>query len=172
MSFYSVFWPDAVFHRITSVTPQYLQQHNIRAIVLDIDNTLTAHDSQHLSPAVEQWLVQRKAEGIRFAVSSNNGEERVAPFAEKIGVQWVSKAKKPARSGFKRAQALLGVPKEQMALIGDQLFTDVLGARLYGIHAIRVEPMAPDIKWFILFKRKLEKPFIHSYQKHGGCYYE
>jgi threonine synthase len=117
---------------------------------------------------VAAWLAARKAEGIQLAVASNNHEPRVAPFAQKIGVKWVSDAGKPLPRGFARAQAQFGVPKAQMALIGDQLFTDVLGARLFGIRALLVEPMAPDHKWYIRLKRVLEKPFVTLYYKRGG----
>lgn len=165
-------WPDAVFCRITSITPQYLRSRGIRALVLDIDNTLTEHDSPRLPPEVAAWLEARKAEGFLFAVSSNNSEARVAPFARSIGVRWVSNAAKPFGRGFKRAQAQFGVPKSQMALVGDQLYTDVLGARLFGIAALLVEPMAPDTKAFIRFKRRLEAPVLRRYYKKGGLRYE
>lgn len=164
--------PDAVFCRITSITPEYLRSRGIRALVLDIDNTLTTHDNPELPPPVEAWLRARQAEGFLFAVSSNNSEARVAPFAQKIGVQWVSNAAKPLPRGFRRAQLQFGVPKSQMALIGDQLFTDVLGARLFGIPALLVEPMARDTKWYILLKRRLETPFLKRYYKKGGMRYE
>ena len=160
--------PDHVFSRITAVTPEYLKQQGITALVLDIDNTLTTHDNPELPADVAAWLDARKAEGIQFAVASNNHEPRVAPFAQKIGVKWVSDAGKPLPRGFARAQAQFGVPKEEMALIGDQLFTDVLGARLFGIKALLVEPMAPDHKWYIRLKRVLEKPFVALYYKRGG----
>ena len=168
----NVILPDAVFARITSITPEYLRAQGITALVLDIDNTLTAHNSQQLPPDVQAWLEARKAEGIQLAVASNNSEERVAPFASRIGVKWVSCAAKPSRRGFARAQQQFGVPKEQMALIGDQLVTDVLGARRYGIRAFLVEPMEPDFKWYILVKRWLEKPLLHHYYKKGGVRYE
>lgn len=164
--------PDAVFSRITAIPLSYLQARGIRALVLDIDNTLTAHDSPALPPQVADWLQACRAAGIQLAVSSNNSEARVAPFARQIGVQWVSGAGKPSPKGFARAQRLFGVEKAQMAAVGDQLFTDVLGARLYGITALLVEPMSPDFKWYILLKRRLEAPLLRRYYKKGGVRYE
>ena len=160
--------PDLIFSRITAITPACLKEQGITALVLDIDNTLTTHDCPELPQDVAAWLEARKAEGFQLAVASNNHEPRVAPFAQKIGVKWVSDAGKPLPKGFARAQQQFGVPKQQMALIGDQLFTDVLGARLFGIRALLVEPMAPDHKWYIRLKRVLEKPFISMYYKRGG----
>ncbi len=164
--------PHIVFSRITAIPPEYLRENGITALVLDIDNTLTIHDDPALPTDVAAWLEARKAEGIQLAVASNNHEPRVAPFAEKIGVKWVADAGKPLARGFRRAQEQFGVPKSQMALIGDQLFTDVLGARLFGIRALLVEPMAPDHKWYIRLKRVLEKPFISLYYKRGGRRYD
>ena len=164
--------PDARFSGITAISSEYLRSHGIRALVLDIDNTLALHDDPALPPDIAAWLAARKAEGILLAVSSNNAEERVAPFARRIGVQWVSKAHKPAPEGCRRAQALFGVPKQQMALIGDQLFTDILGARLFGIRALLVRPLAPDHIWYIRLKRVLEKPLLWYYEKKGGPFYE
>ena len=163
-----LFLPDTVFPRITAVTPEFLKERGITALVLDIDNTLTTHDSPELPADVAQWLEARKAEGFQFAVASNNHEPRVAPFAQKIGVKWVADAAKPLPGGLVCAQQQFGVPKEQMALIGDQLFTDVLAARLFGIKALLVEPMAPDHKKLIRFKRVLEKPLMILYDKRGG----
>ena len=160
--------PDHVFARITAITPEYLKQNGVTALVLDIDNTLTTHDSPELPADVAAWLDACKAEGIQLAVASNNHEPRVAPFARKIDVKWVSEAAKPLPKGLARAQAQFGVPKAQMALVGDQLFTDILGARLFGIRALLVEPMAPDHKWFIRLKRVPEKPFVALYYKRGG----
>ena len=163
-----MFTPTLLVPRITDLDPAALYAQGYRGLLLDVDNTLTTHDNPQLPADVAAWLEARKAEGFQFAVASNNHEPRVAPFAQKIGVKWVSDAGKPLPRGFARAQAQFGVPKEQMALIGDQLFTDVLGARLFGIKALLVEPMAPDHKWFIRLKRVLEKPFVTLYYKRGG----
>ncbi len=170
--FKCIFLPDAAFSSVAAITPAYLAARGITALVLDIDNTLTTHDDPNLPAPVAAWLEQMRAAGIQLAVSSNNSEARVAPFAQKIGVKWVSKAGKPRARGFKQAQAQFGVPKQQMALVGDQLFTDVLGARCYGITALLVRPMAPDFKWYILLKRALEKPFLWLYHITGGSYHE
>ena len=158
-------WPDAAFDGVAEITPQYLQAKGIRALVLDIDNTLTTHDSPHLPPAVGAWLAACRAAGIRLAVSSNNSEARVAPFASAIGVDYVANAAKPLPRGFARARAQFGVEKSQMAVVGDQLFTDVLGGRLYGIPTLLVRPMAPDTKWYIRLKRRLEAPILRRYEK-------
>ncbi len=172
MSNRSLFLPDAVFSGVAAITPDYLAARGITALVLDIDNTLTIHNDPNLPAPVAAWLDAMRSAGIQLAVSSNNNPARVAPFADKIGVQWVANAAKPLPRGFKQAQAQFGVPRAQMALVGDQLFTDVLGARLFGITPLLVEPMAPDFKWYILAKRALEKPLLKLYYRKGGARHE
>lgn len=164
----SLFKPACVFSHITKITPEYLRARGITALVLDIDNTLTAHGSQQLSPEIESWLAEMKAQGFAMTVSSNNMPKRVEPFAQKIGLECVAFSCKPLPFGLARARRRLGASKKQTALIGDQIFTDVMGARFYGITPLLVEPMYADIKPTIRLKRALEKPILKRYYKHGG----
>ena len=92
----------------------------------------------------------------------------MAPFAGRLGLEFVADAAKPLSKGLKRLQAAFDVPREQLAMVGDQLFTDRLAGALYGIPVFVVEPLAPETKNFIKFKRVLEKPFIRRYYKRGG----
>ena len=103
--------------------------------MLDVDNTLTAHGSQHLAPHVEHWLQQMRQAGVEMRICSNNFEKRVRPFAEKIGLPFVSFSLKPASRGLRLARRAFGLRKKEIALVGDQIFTDVLAAKLYGMGA-------------------------------------
>lgn len=163
-----LFVPDYIFKDATHITPEFLQQHGIRALVLDVDNTLTTHGSQHLSPEIEAWLALMRENGIKLSIVSNNVEKRVAPFAQSIKLEHVSFACKPLTKGLRMARDRWGIPKSQMALVGDQIYTDGLAAGLYGIPILLVKPMAEDTKATIRLKRKLEKPFLLSYYKKGG----
>lgn len=160
--------PEYIFAGVGRITPEFLQQKGITALALDVDNTLTSHDSQELPPQVEQWLAAMHAAGVRMFIVSNNEEERVAPFAGRLGLEYVSKAAKPLPFGMKRLQEKFGVEKSRLALVGDQLFTDRLCGALYGVPVFVVEPLAPEIKPFIQFKRVLERPFIRRYYHKGG----
>ena len=144
----------------------------IRALVLDVDNTLTAHDSQELAPGVADWIERMRDAGIALRISSNNTAARVRPFAEKLGLPFVSFSLKPAPRGLRIARRALGVEKREMALVGDQVFTDMLAAKFYGITVLMVQPVAPDFKWNIRFKRVLERPILARYYKKGGKLYE
>lgn len=163
-----LFVPDYIFKNATHITPDFLREHGIRALVLDVDNTLTTHGSQHLSPEIEQWLALMRENGIKLSIVSNNVEKRVAPFAESIKLEHISFACKPLTKGLRMARERWGIPKSQMALVGDQIYTDGLAAGLYGIPILLVKPMAEDTKATIRLKRKLEKPFLLFYYKKGG----
>ncbi len=165
---FRLFAPDAVFTRATAITPDYLRGHGIRALVLDVDNTLTGHGSQELPGDIAAWLDMMREAGVGMMIVSNNFEKRVAPFADRIGLDHVSFSCKPSPVGFWRAQRKLGVTKEQMALVGDQIFTDSVGANLYGIRMLLVQPMYADTKWNIRLKRWLEQPILKRYYAKGG----
>lgn len=160
--------PEYLFSGAAAITPEFLQEKGITALVLDVDNTLTGHDSQQLPPAIRNWLNRMRAAGIQLAIASNNNEARVRPFAQSIGLDYVAMSCKPLTFGLARARKKFGVPRQQMAIVGDQLFTDRLAGTLYGIPALVVQPMYEDFKKGIRFKRRLEKPFLARYFKKGG----
>lgn len=168
----SIFCPDYIFKSVDRITPEFLQQLGIRALVLDVDNTLTAHNSQELAPGVADWISRMQKAGIALRISSNNTAARVRPFAEKLGLPFVSFSLKPAPRGLRIARRAFGVKKDEMALVGDQVFTDMFAAKFYGIKILMVQPVAPDFKWSIRLKRVLERPFLARYYKKGGKLYE
>ena len=160
--------PEYIFRAIEAITPEFLRQHGITALVLDVDNTLTGDGSQQLDATVQQWLDTMRAAGVRLTIVSNNTAARVRPFADRVGLAWVPLACKPLPVGLAVARRRLGVRKNQMAVVGDQIFTDALGANLYGIPVLLVQPMRQDTKATIRLKRALEKPVLARYYKKGG----
>lgn len=160
--------PEYVFKDVTHITPEFLAQKGICALVLDIDNTLTDDGSQVLPPEVACWLQVMKASGIRMTLVSNGWGKRVKPFAEKIGLQYVCAAAKPLPFGLIVAQARLGVRHSQIAMVGDQLYADRLAASLYGIPALIVLARGPDIGAQVKMKRKWEKKHWKAFYDRGG----
>lgn len=159
----SVFFPTLYRRCITNVTAEDLRQWGAKAVLLDVDNTLTTHDAPDLTEAVKAWLAQMQVEGFRLLIVSNNSAERVAPFAEKIGLPFYARARKPLPFGFRAAAKQAGVHRKQCVVIGDQIFTDILGANLAGIPCILLEPIRFETEQkFIVFKRKIEKPMLNS----------
>ena len=95
--------PEYIFKTIECIHPDFLAAHGIKALVLDVDNTLTADNSQVLEPTVQAWLDEMRAAGIRLTIVSNNTAKRVRPFAERIGLDWVPLACKPFTIGLRVA---------------------------------------------------------------------
>ena len=132
--------PEIIFKQVESITPDYLQKNGITALVLDVDNTLTADGSQQLDDSVAAWLDAMRAAGISLTIVSNNTARRVRPFAEKLGLRWVALACKPLPVGLAVARRRLGVKRRQMAMVGDQIFSDRLAAGLFGIRCLFLLP--------------------------------
>ena len=160
-----MFLPKKRVRRVTEISIDYLRSKGIRGLILDIDNTLTTHDNPIPSEGVAHWLDLMRENGIKMIVLSNNHGPRVEPFAKILGLDYIAEGKKPLSSGFKRCAAALELSKEQLCIIGDQIFTDIFGARLAGIYSILVRPIHPKEEIQIVFKRKLEKIILHFYKK-------
>ena len=158
----SLFFPTLYRRRITDVTAEDLRRLGAACVLLDVDNTLTTHDAPDLEPAVMAWLDAMRGE-FKLVVVSNNHAERVAPFAEKIGLPYYAHARKPLPFGFCGAAKQMECGRKQCVVIGDQIFTDMLGANLAGMKSILLEPIEPETKQkFIVFKRKIERPMLNS----------
>lgn len=164
--------PEIVFRKIECIHPDYLKAHGITALVLDVDNTLTGDNSQVLEPTVQAWLDEMRAAGISLTIVSNNTAKRVRPFAERIGLDWVPLACKPLTIGLMVARHRLGVKKSQMAMVGDQIFTDRLAAGLYGISCLYTMPRGGDHQRGVQFKRRFEPYWLDRYYQKGGRLYE
>ena len=136
---------------------------NIKGLILDVDNTLTTHDNPIPLDGVKNWLKEMQSAGIKMMIVSNNSAERVTPFAEMLGLDFVPNGKKPLSKGFREAVKIMGLHKKQIAVIGDQLFTDILGGNLFKIKTILVTPIELEKKGFLKFKRIIEKPILKHY---------
>ena len=149
--------PEYVFKDVTHITPEWLAQKGIRALVLDIDNTLTADRSQELPEEVAAWLAAMRKAEVKLTIVSNGAEKRVRPFAEKLGLAYLYRAAKPLPFALMVAQHRMGVKHRQMAMVGDQLYADRMVAALYGIPGLMVIPRGPDLGAQVILKRKWEK---------------
>lgn len=139
------------------IKPEDIKNSGAKAVLIDADNTLAFHDSQQPYPGVTGWIKNIIAAGIPMIIISNNSAERVRPFAESLGLPFIEKSAKPLPKGFRRACERLGVSPRETAVIGDQIFTDVVGGNLIGAKVFLTEPLGPETDGFIKFKRHLEK---------------
>lgn len=155
-----LFTPTRAYKSILSVTPGILGEMGVCALILDIDNTMTTHDNPVPVEGLFEWLDGMREAGIKMMIVSNNHPPRVIPFAELLGLDFISEGAKPLPLGYKKAALKMGVSKEKICTIGDQLFTDILGAKLFGIKSILVPPIEPEKTVFFRIKRAAEKPFL------------
>ncbi len=161
-----IFYPDEMAPSAYSIDYEALREKGYRAIIYDIDNTLVEHGAPPDERSLE--LVDRlKSLGFEVMVVSNNKEPRVKSFADKSGIRYIYKANKPSPKGYEAAMVMMGSNRQNTLLIGDQIFTDVWGAKKAGIHSILVGQIARHEEIQIILKRRLEKIVIRSYQKHG-----
>lgn len=161
----SVFHPTQLKTRITELSPAELGAMGVRALLLDVDNTLTKHHSQEVEAEVIAWLARMQQDGVKLMLVSNSRAPRIRPFAEKIGLPYIHTACKPLPFGFRRAVKTLGVPKTACMAVGDQTFTDVLGARLCGLRVTQLLPIEAEAGRSFRVRRSLEKGILARYQK-------
>ncbi|MBR6052196.1 MAG: YqeG family HAD IIIA-type phosphatase [Clostridia bacterium] len=160
------FSPDQYFEKFDDATPTFLLKNGIRALILDIDNTLAPYEEPEPNERVLAWFAALKENGISAAFVSNNNHERVSLFNRKIGIPTYPKGKKPLKKYMRRAIEELGVAPENTAIMGDQIFTDVWAGRNVGIRCIVVPPIKDKTDPFTKFKRLLERPVMRYYRKH------
>lgn len=156
------FYADAYFNNITEVSAAYLKERGIQGVILDIDNTLIGHNVPMPDQKILAHLRELEAAGLKLCVVSNNKYERVKNFSEKINVKYfVHDALKPRAHGYRLASAEMQLPMNKIAAVGDQVFTDVWGAKRAGCYAILTKPLHKGGEgFFIALKRFFEKPFI------------
>lgn len=155
--------PSHAARRVYELTPEALSAMGVRALILDVDNTLTTHGNPEPDAAVQHWLAQMRAANVPLMILSNNRAARVAPFAERLGLAFESEGAKPLSRGYLRCCERFCLPPEQVAIVGDQIFTDMLGGNLAGVKTILVEPIEPETGFFFRVKRFVERPLLRRY---------
>lgn len=161
----SVFLPNLMLKDVTEIDEALMKRYNIKALILDVDNTLTTHGSQAVQQAVLDWLALMKKKNVQLMIVSNNTNERIKPFAEKLGIEYVAMGCKPMTRGFTLAQRKFGIDKKQIAVIGDQIYTDIVGGNLKGCFTILVTPFQLEKNRFFKLKRWLEAGHIKRYKQ-------
>ncbi|RQD77554.1 MAG: YqeG family HAD IIIA-type phosphatase, partial [Candidatus Syntrophonatronum acetioxidans] len=135
--------PDVYLESIYDLDLEKLKKNGIKGIITDLDNTLISWGDNTIYPSLDQWFEKLKKEGFKICIVSNNSPDRVSTFAEKFNIPAVSGAAKPRRKPFRRALEELEIKPEEAAVLGDQVFTDVLGGNRLGLFTILVIPVSP-----------------------------
>lgn len=158
------FYPKEYYSSTYLIDFKSYYKKGYRAVLFDIDNTLVGHNAPFDERAVS-FFEKLKEIGFRTCLLSNNQDSRVKPFADGVKSMYICDAKKPKADGYERAMRLLGSGTADTLFVGDQIFTDVLGANNAHVHSILVEPIANDPVFRIRLKRRGEKIILFFYRR-------
>lgn len=160
-----ILYPDGHFEKVEEITIKYLQDNKIKALILDVDNTLIDYQ-KHLEKSVIQWAKNLKEQGIKLYILSNtNQKEKVEKVAKALEIPYRNLAKKPFKTGFLKVQKELKEKAENIAVVGDQIFTDIIGGNRCRMFTILVEPINPKDFWYTAWKRPIENRIKNRYIK-------
>lgn len=149
--------PDVYVDSVFQIHLDKLKEKGIKGLIIDIDNTLVGWDTKSASEKTKTWLLNLKKEGFEVCLVSNNTEDRVVVFNEELKLPAIHRATKPRTQPFKRAMEKIGTNKKNTAVIGDQIFTDVLGGNRAGLYTILVVPIVSKEFWWTNLVRKVER---------------
>ncbi|MDO5308076.1 MAG: YqeG family HAD IIIA-type phosphatase [Planctomycetia bacterium] len=160
----SCFYPHYVVSSVVEITPERLATLGIQYLLLDVDCTLKRYSQQAPEPEIERWLDSLRAANVKMCLLSNGVGARIQSFARLVDLPYIAPACKPFTKGCRRAFNELGFVPTATAIIGDQIFADIMAARLSGVRAFLTTPLSPEEEhWFTRVKRPFEKIVMRSY---------
>lgn len=157
--------PDYIFPTFDEVTPEFLESLGIRALLIDIDNTLAPYEQDEPDDRIHAWFSALSEHGIRAALISNNHADRVELFNRTLGLPAYPDSRKPSSRTLLAAMEEMGVTPSVTAGLGDQLLTDTLAVHRLDMLSLIVPPIKDKTTLFFRAKRLLEKPYIRRYHK-------
>lgn len=159
-----ILYPNVLLNNVKEITIEFIQKHRIKALILDVDNTLIDY-KKNIEESTIKWAKDLRGQGIKLYILSNtNNKEKVEMVAKKLEIPYINFAKKPLKSGFKKVQKELNEKPENIAVVGDQIFTDVLGGNRCKMFTILVEPIDKRDFWYTKWKRPIENKIKRHYQ--------
>lgn len=153
------FLPDIIIDKVTDLAPETLQSRGIGLLLLDFDNTLLPYTNSVPGEELLYWISTLQSAGITLCVVSNSRKSRVPDFCRAYGIECVTRAKKPSPVGIHKALRQFNVENNKAALVGDQIYTDVLAANRAGVVSILCKPIHLN-NIFLKLRHAAEKPFI------------
>jgi HAD superfamily (subfamily IIIA) phosphatase, TIGR01668 len=155
-----LFTPTAHYKSVFEITPDILKSFGIKAVILDADNTIRNVAQHKAIDGIDVWLKSIKQSGIKVVLLSNNFSSNVRPFAKSIGLAHVAMALKPLPFGVLRVLHKLKSKRKETAMIGDQVFTDIIASKFAGVKSFLVDPLEPETNWFWVWRRSIERKVI------------
>lgn len=160
--------PKLLISSIYELDISLLKKRGVRGLIMDLDNTLVAWNHPDASGELKAWLAKVRVHGLEMCIVSNNLSHRVEQFADNIGVMSVPKAAKPRRRSFRVAMRKMGTHHRNTAVIGDQVFTDILGGNRLKLFTILVSPISREEYWMTRIVRKVEHALVRG-RLHSGA---
>lgn len=158
-------YPNSYFKSVDKITIEFLKKNKIKALILDVDNTLIDY-YKNISIQVKQWVRNLKEDGIKLYILSNtNHKEKVEKVAKILDLPYQMFAKKPSKSGFLSVQNQLKEKNENIGVVGDQIFTDIIGGNRCKMYTILVDPVTSKDYWYTAWKRPIENVIKNRYIK-------
>lgn len=160
-----MFYPKEYFNSVKDITIEFLEKNRIKGLILDVDNTLINLDRK-MPAGVSEWAKNIQKSGIKICILSNSNKiEKVDAVAKIIEAPYIFFGKKPLKSGFLRAREILKLKNENIAVIGDQIFTDIIGANRCKMFSILVKPIEEKDYLITRIKRPIEKFIIKRFER-------
>lgn len=164
----SALFPNEHLTSVLEITPEWLSARHLRGLILDLDNTLVPYGSEFHTPELEAWANALRTANIQARLVSNALPERIKRWAEQLGFPGVGalgrgSAAKPLPSAFLRAARAMNLQPRDIAVVGDQLFTDVLGGNLIGAYTVMVVPLSQNALPHTRLARALERMVLNSH---------
>lgn len=149
-------YPNVYFNNVQEITIEFLIKNKIKALILDVDNTLI-DINENLSEDIITWSNMLQGQGIKMYILSNtNKEKKVSKVAEKLEIPFEMFARKPFKKGFLKVQKILNINPKNIAVVGDQIFTDIIGGNKCNMFTILVDPVSEKDYWYTAWKRPIE----------------
>jgi HAD superfamily phosphatase (TIGR01668 family) len=158
-------YPSLIVDGIRDITTEVLDKNHIKGLILDIDNTLVPNHVAEADENAIQWVERIKAAGYKVCIVSNAAKKRVIKFNDKLQLYALHRAMKPMTTAFRKASRMMGLKNENVAVIGDQIFTDVYGGNRAGMFTILVKPIDEREGKFVQIKRIFEKRVLRQYKE-------
>ncbi|MCF6092908.1 YqeG family HAD IIIA-type phosphatase [Microaerobacter geothermalis] len=159
--------PDLHVKSVYDIDLVALKKRGVKGIITDLDNTLVEWDRPVATPKLVDWVNQLQELGFKVIIVSNNNKNRVSAFAHPLGIPYIHRAKKPTLSSFKEALNQMQTQINETVVIGDQLFTDILGGNRLGFYTILVVPVAHNDGFITKFNRMMERAVLSWLRKKG-----
>lgn len=156
--------PKIMADSLTEITPELLQKMDIRLLMLDFDNTIVPYTTCVPTEEMERWFADMKNSDIILCIVSNSRRDRVPGFCRERNLPCITHARKPFSDGIRRCLRQFGVSPDRAALVGDQIYTDTIGANAAGVTSILVKAIHNHNFW-LKARHVLELPFIAMARK-------